>query len=123
MCNFAGFVVPEMVKVRPVVVVARHRQNRQLVTVIPLSTSQPNTLKAHHHELSINPLPDKENIICWAKCDMVSTVSLHRLDRYLIGKRNYVVPVISEQDFAAILAGVAAALGIPQNPVISRFDV
>jgi uncharacterized protein YifN (PemK superfamily) len=113
MCDFDGFVVPEMVKVRPVVVIARHRQNRNLVTVVPLSTTQPTTLAAHHHELSTNPLPGKAHVTCWAKCDMLATVSLHRLDRYKSGKRQYVVPTISPQDFAAIKAGVGAALGIP----------
>jgi uncharacterized protein YifN (PemK superfamily) len=34
MCDFKGYVVPEMVKVRPVVVVARNRKNRWLVTVV-----------------------------------------------------------------------------------------
>ena len=28
MCDFSGYVVPEMVKVRPVVVIARNRKNR-----------------------------------------------------------------------------------------------
>lgn len=113
MCDFAGFVVPEMVKVRPVVVLARHRQNRQLVTIVPLSTTQPTTMEKHHHQLSTNPLPGKAHVVCWAKCDMLATVSLHRLDRCKVGKRQYVVPSISPQDFAAIKAGVAAALGIP----------
>ena len=44
MCDFAGYVLPEMVKVRPVVVIARNRKNRQLVTVVPLSTTAPNNM-------------------------------------------------------------------------------
>ncbi|HJW23477.1 MAG TPA: type II toxin-antitoxin system PemK/MazF family toxin [Rhodocyclaceae bacterium] len=113
MCDFSGFVVPEMVKTRPVVVIAKHKRNPQLVTVVPLSTTVPTVLEDHHHELSKNPLPDKPHITCWAKCDMVATVSLQRLDRYRIhGTRNYVVPVISEADFQAIRHGVIAALGL-----------
>jgi uncharacterized protein YifN (PemK superfamily) len=59
MCDFKGYVVPEMVKIRPVVVVARNRKNRKLVTVVPLSTTAPDALEDHHHELGANPLPWK----------------------------------------------------------------
>ena len=76
MCDYRGFVVPEMVKVRPVVVIARNRRNRRLVTVVPLSTTEPNSLEDHHHALANNPLPGREAISCWAKCDMLTTVSL-----------------------------------------------
>lgn len=115
MCDFHGFVEPEMVKTRPVVVLARNKRNSQLVTVVPLSTTAPTVLEDHHHELSENPLPDKPNYVsCWAKCDMVVTVSLHRLDRYKMGRRDYVVPVLKDADFAAIREGVIAALGLGQ---------
>ncbi len=66
MCDFAGYVVPEMVKVRPVVVIARNRKNRHLVTVVPLSTTVPNNMEDHHHQLRTNPLPGKEAVVCWA---------------------------------------------------------
>jgi len=113
-CDFQGFVVPEMIKVRPVVILTKHKKNKQLVTIVPLSTTQPFEVEDHHHELSQNPLPDKPNYISvWAKCDMVATVSLQRLDRYKThqaGKRVYVVPEISAADLDAIRAGVRAAL-------------
>jgi PemK-like protein. len=35
MCDFRGLVVPEIVKIRPVIIVARNRYNNQLVTVVP----------------------------------------------------------------------------------------
>lgn len=112
MCDFSGFVVPEMVKKRPVVVVARNRKNRQLVTIVPLSTTAPDQLEDHHHELVVNPLPGKEHITCWAKCDMIATVSLHRLDRYKAAHRQYVVPVLGDADFAAIKLAITNALGL-----------
>ncbi len=113
MCDFHGFVEPEMVKTRPVVVLASNKRNSKLVTVVPLSTTEPTILEAHHHELSVNPLPDKPNYVsCWAKCDMVVTVSLHRLDRYKTGKREYIVPTVGNADFEAIRQGVMAALGL-----------
>ena len=118
MCNFSGFVAPEMVKVRPVVVLVRNRRNRQLVTVVPLSATEPATLDDHHHELSVNPLPDKPHTSCWAKCDMVNTVSVNRLDRYSVGHGRFVAPEISAADFAAIRAGVAVALNLADNGAV-----
>lgn len=115
MCDFAGYVAPEMVKVRPVVVIAKHRHNRRLVTIVPLSTTEPDQLADHHHELSVNPLPDKPHTSCWAKCDMVATVALARLDRYQVGRNQFVTPEVSVADFAAIRAGVASALNLTDN--------
>ena len=112
MCDFVGYVVPEMVKVRPVVVLARNRKNRQLVTVVPLSTTAPTVLEDHHHELTANPLPGKAGVRCWAKCDMVATVSRSRLDRVKGPKRQYVVPALSAADFEAIRRAVAAGLDL-----------
>lgn len=112
MCDYRGFVVPEMVKVRPVVVIARNRRNRRLVTVVPLSTTEPNSLEDHHHALANNPLPGREAISCWAKCDMLTTVSLGRLDRYKVGRGQYAVPMLPGDEFAAILREVAKALDL-----------
>ncbi len=116
MCDFAGYVVPEMVKVRPVVVIARNRKNRHLVTVVPLSTTVPNNMEDHHHQLSTNPLPGKEAVVCWAKCDMIATVSLSRLDRYKVARREYVSPLLPEEDFTAVQSAVMNALGLRQLP-------
>lgn len=112
MCDYRGFVVPEMVKVRPVVVIARNRGNRRLVTVVPLSTTEPDLLEDHHHALARNPLPGREGIGCWAKCDMVTTVSLGRLDRYKVGRGQYAVPMLPAVDFNAIRRAVAKALDL-----------
>jgi len=111
-CDYRGFVVPEMVKVRPVVVIARNRKNRRLVTVVPLSTTGPISLEDHHYPLAINPLPGREAISCWAKCDMLTTVSLGRLDRYKVGRGQYAVPTLPSDDFEAIRRAVAIALGL-----------
>ncbi|PVM84219.1 type II toxin-antitoxin system PemK/MazF family toxin [Caulobacter endophyticus] len=113
MCDFQGYVAPEMIKRRPVVVLARNRRNRQLVTVVPLSTTAPNPLEAYHHQLAQSPLPNAQGIACWAKCDMVATVSLARLDRCKAGRGKYVAPMLPTPDLASIRAGVAIALGVP----------
>ena len=111
-CDYRGFVVPEMVKVRPVVVIARNRKNRRLVTVVPLSTTEPGSLEDHHHVLAKNPLPGREAISCWAKCDMLTTVSLGRLDRYKVRRGQYAVPMLPPDDFEAIRRAVAKALDL-----------
>jgi uncharacterized protein YifN (PemK superfamily) len=112
MCDYRGFVVPEMVKVRPVVVIARNRKNRRLVTVVPLSTTRPDSLEGHHHPMANNPLPGREDVSCWAKCDMVTTVSLGRLDRYKVGRGQYAVPMLPAGEFEAIRRSVANALDL-----------
>ncbi len=39
-CDFKGFIMPEMVKTRPVVIIGpRLRHRGDLVTIVPLSTS------------------------------------------------------------------------------------
>ena len=53
----------------------------------------------------------------WAKCDLLYTVSLERLDRVLVGKsrdgrRQYRAPSVTPDDFAAILQGMKASLGL-----------
>ena len=114
-CDFAGCQEPEMVKKRPVVVLSAHKRNSKLVTVVPLSTTEPTRLEDYHHALSVNPLPDNPHLPCWAKCDMLMTVALHRLDRYKTvqnGVRTYVAPTMRAEDFQAVQAGVIAALGL-----------
>ncbi|MFK5216451.1 type II toxin-antitoxin system PemK/MazF family toxin [Glaesserella parasuis] len=44
MCDFSGFIAPEMVKTRPVVVISKHKKNSELVTIVPLSTTKPEPL-------------------------------------------------------------------------------
>lgn len=112
MCDFAGFVVPEIVKIRPVVVVARNRRNRQLVTIVPLSTTGPHSPDAYQPRLSANPLPRRQHIACWAKCDLIATVSLSRLDRFKAGRRSYVTPSLEAADFDAIRQAIVSVLGL-----------
>ena len=115
MCDFRGMVVPEIVKVRPVVVVSRKRHNNQLVTVVPISTTEPLPRRDCHHELSENPIPGNEHITCWVKCDMLMTVSLSRLDRIKTRTwegRNYIVPMIAEDEFENIKRAVLHGIGM-----------
>lgn len=76
-----GFIAPEMVKHRPVVVVSgRQRHSRRLCTVVPLSTTDPHPVEAWHYLLPL-AIPGWASAECWSKCDMLATVSFDRLDK------------------------------------------
>lgn len=111
-CDFAGFKVPEMVKARPVVVISpNHLVRPGLVTVVPLSTTLPNPIEPHHVQLKGSPIPGKAAGDVWAKCDMISCVSLGRMDRIKVDRGNYGVGHISMQQVNAIRAAAAASFG------------
>ncbi len=102
-----------MTKARPVLVLARNA-NRRLVTVVPLSSTPPNIATLTCHKLSINPIPGKTGD-AWAKCDMVITVSLARLNRHYTRSagtkgRQFHTIAVSDQDFEAICTAVRHAL-------------
>jgi uncharacterized protein YifN (PemK superfamily) len=111
---------PEMLKMRDVVVIARNSQNSRLVTIVPLSASQPEKVAAYHYQLPVDPRPDSDSMHpIWAKCDMIYTVSLDRLDRHYRrsrrGVRELVNVQLSGEDFTAILKCVAVALNLADN--------
>ena len=113
-CDFRGYEVPEIIKIRPVIVIRRHRTNKLLVTVVPLSTTAPQTVLAHHLQLESHL--QGANPVCWAKYDIVATVSLGRLDRIKSkdrhGKRTYKIDELSSEQFLAVKAAVRGALGL-----------
>ncbi|KAE9647620.1 hypothetical protein CQ009_10270 [Pseudomonas sp. MYb2] len=113
-CDFRGYEVPEMVKIRPVVVIRKHRTNSLLVTVVPLSTTAPDIMLGHHLELASHL--QGASPTCWAKCDMVATVSLSRLDRIKSkdreGRRVYLISHLAIDEFSAVKAAVRLALGL-----------
>jgi uncharacterized protein YifN (PemK superfamily) len=113
-CDFRGYEVPEMIKVRPVVVIRKHKSNSMLLTVVPLSTTAPDRILDHHLELQSHL--QGASAVCWAKCDMVATVSLSRLDRIRSrdrqGKRIYVISQLETDEFYAIKVAVRSALGV-----------
>ena len=119
-CDFnTGFKAPEMIKRRPVVVISsRPLRSNQLCTIVPLSTTVPNPVEPFHHRMDPRSLPGKLiRKVTWAKCDMLATVSLERLDRAMIGKepggkRIYVADRVIADDLEAIRRGVMMALGL-----------
>ncbi|MES1947443.1 hypothetical protein C84B14_08842 [Salinisphaera sp. C84B14] len=118
-CDFStGFKAPEMVKKRPVVIVSpRRRQGSPLYTVVPLSTTPPTPVEPYHHQIDPKSLPGQlGRKQTWAKCDMLNTVSLDRLDRVLIrqanGKRLYTSGMLTRDDWQSIRQCLRYALDL-----------
>ena len=119
-CDFAGFVAPEMVKRRPAVIVSPRFRNRDnLCTIVPLSTTPPPIVEAFHMQLRFDPpLPSPyESDLKWVKGDMLYTVSLGRLSlpfrgKDELGKRIYDQRIISPEELASVQRCLLAGLGI-----------
>lgn len=90
-CDFTkGFIEPEMVKKRPVIVVATRPTGHRLATVACLSTVEPFPIDKHHIKIDKAHLPNipffRSNGTTWLKGDMVYAVSFDRLDMIHCGK-------------------------------------
>jgi len=117
MCDYSGFKPPEMVKKRLVVVISR--KHRNLATVVPLSGTEPRPLEKCHHEMhdASLPVPFRGNRR-WAKCDLITTVAFHRLDRVRVGKhpttgkRMYHKKPVRPEDLRAIQEAIIHVLGL-----------
>ncbi len=115
LCDFTrGFVAPEMLKVRKVIVISPNATNRRrLCTVVPISSTAPEHEENWHHLLRKNPLESDGYIQLWVKCDMIYTVSFERLDK-LHKKtrkgREYFVPRLTDDDLRCVLDCVRAYL-------------
>ena len=84
-CDFGHQKPPEMVKVRPVVIVSR--EHGQLCTVVPPSGTVPDPVKPWHYAMTRDKLPRfMQANNWWAKCDCLTTVALSRLERCRAGK-------------------------------------
>ncbi len=115
-CDFRGNVMPEIVKRRPVIVVTPRLPYRSgLCTVVPTSTTPPDHPQPYHVRLSKNYHPgEPDDLAVWAKCDLLTNVSLARLDRFRVGVRKYYAPQISAEDLRAVRIGMLHALGFPK---------
>ena len=119
-CDFKGFVPPEMVKRRPVVVVSpRFRTRDRLCTVVPLSTTPPRPKCGYHLEITLDePLPAPYNeTSMWAKADMLCAISHDRLQLPFIGKdakgnRIYDERRLPDQVFQELLVCILTGLGL-----------
>ena len=103
-CNFeTGFVPPEMVKPRRVVIVSRGEHNKYgLCTVLPFSTTPPITEQRFHVKFDPGTYPFlHQTLPCSAKCNMINTLSTSRLDRIRVRGR-YMSPSLESDDLAKI---------------------
>ena len=121
MCDFSeGFKPPELVKRRPVLVVASSRERSGLVTVVGISTVCPEPVRAYHYLLPKASMPrqkqfqEKES---WVKADMIYTVGFHRLDliregKDSNGKRVYFQRRLGREQMDKVRVCVLAGLGM-----------
>lgn len=116
-CDFSGYIVPEIVKPRQVVVVWKHKSNPKLVYILPLSTTPPHT-PSLAVQLPYLPLPRKDqdpNTAIWVKCDLIYTVSTDRLTMPVsrASRRAASAPIninISTPELMLVKAALAKAL-------------
>lgn len=111
--DFKGFSPPEMVKVRPIVVISPKLPYRsEIVTIVPLSTTAPKHEYPFCVRLSKNYMPNSDpNLEVWAKCDMVMNISKNRLNAIKIGRRQYYYPTLNQEDLELVRKGVLHGLG------------
>jgi len=111
-CNFKGYIPPEINESRPVVVLREEVTGSQkLVIVVPLSNTTPVPLCDFHCQLTNSTLTGcMSGKTHWVKGDLIYTVSVDRLDRVKgppekgSGKKcSYTVGQVSNEDFAKIL--------------------
>lgn len=113
-CDFDGFKEPEMCKVRPVIVVSPRLPHRsEIVTVVPISTTEAKHDLPFVVRLSKNYHPDEaDDLPCWAKCDMVMNIGRWRLNGFKVGRRRWETPQAKGDDLEAVRKGVIYGLGM-----------
>ncbi len=108
-----------MVKARPAIVISPRLPRRDnLCAVVPLSGTHDGRDCQYIVKIELDqPLPAPYDLkIMWAKCDMLATVSIERLDLFRTGrdhtgKRKYLDLKISSQDFDRVKKGILCGLG------------
>jgi mRNA interferase MazF len=114
MCDFKGFVEPEMVKTRPVVVVSPRLPYRsEIVAIVPISTTAPKHDLPFCYRLSKNYHPEEaDDLPCWAKADMLLNKGAYRLSGFKVGRRKWEFPALSSNDLAAVRHAILCGLGL-----------
>jgi len=121
LCDYGmgGFREPEMVKRRPAIVFSPRLPHRDgLCGVVPLSGSEPSRPVPYVVRVKLAqplPAPFAESVF-WAKCDMIATVAVQRLDLFRLprenGRRKYLHPKVDVEAFEAVARGVLHGLGL-----------
>lgn len=114
MCDFTGYIEPEIIKVRPVIVIAKHPHNSKLITIVPLSTTKPSELANFHFQM-ISPIDRKT---AWAKCDLIYSISIERLNKIKVIKgrtKTWEILKVTDTQLTSIKTAVANHLKIQHN--------
>lgn len=120
-CDFkTGFMPPEMVKRRPVIVISPPIKARaRLCTVVCLSTTPPEPELAYHFRLQMpEPVPKHwHHGDVWVKADMIYAVSFQRLSWAMLGKgrsgrRLYYRSVVPKDVLAGIQKCILHGIGL-----------
>ena len=119
-CDYRNLIPPEMDKKRPVIVMCKQiHERKNLCIVVPLSTTPPEKMMPYHVKIfNEPPLPEPySEQHCWAKTDLIMTVSFQRL--HLLtdgkdknGKRIYDMRVLNKSDFRAVQQALLHGLGM-----------
>ena len=112
--NFSDLKVPEMTKIRPVIVISPRLPHRsELAAVVPISLTPPRHELPFCYQLSKNYHPDEpDDLPCWAKADMLMNIATRRLSAFKIGRRQYAYPTLTPEDLAAVRHAVLCGLGL-----------
>jgi len=111
MCDFHGYVKPEIVKNRHVIVLSSKLFNSWgTVVVVPVSSGAPKKASKVHFMIPANKYPcfraDEDQ---WVKGNLLSHVRFARLDR-VKANGQWCTPKIDEKDLGQVCAAAAAAI-------------
>ncbi len=115
--DFTDLKVPEITKVRPVIVISPRLPHRsELVAIVPISLTPPTHTLPFVYKLSRNYHPQEPDTLdCWAKCDLVMNVAIRRLTAFKVGRRQYAYPTLTPEDLAGVRRAVLAGLGLARH--------
>ena len=113
-----GFEMPEMIKRRPVAVLATPVYGR--CVVVCFSTTKPDPIMPWHHEITWSPLlpsPYDKSSLCWTVADHVYTVAYARLNLFFTGKdakgnRIYDKRYLTSKQLEGVRSAVRLALSL-----------
>lgn len=117
MCDFNGYIEPEIVKFRPVVVIAKHPHNSKLITIVPLSTTKPSELANFHFEMI--SVIDRKKV--WVKCDLIYSISIERLNKIKMIRgrtKSWEILKVTDAQLKSIKTAVANHLKIQHNTIV-----
>jgi uncharacterized protein YifN (PemK superfamily) len=110
MCDFGGYVVPEMVKRRRVAILSP-RNSAGLFLVAPVSALRPEPVTAVHVFIPRSSYACFGNVDVWVKADMIAHVRRDRLDRVRINGRYIRSVQLSADHLVAVQQATLHALG------------